>query len=294
MPCFCLQSDFWSPAPSQCRCLAADAVLPWGIIAGGMLLVTLLNPGFVPRFHLSAYGETALAATAAMTAWLFVSAQSEIAADRQLSRRVAGDRPDPCGHGQCEAIWRRASCSERRGRGCDELVRERAAAPQHAAAGRTGDNSCARTLRPLALSRVGRRCRRVEALAFCAMELGKGTGDPGERGTRGCREGRVFRLRRGWPWSPGRCCGGGRVGRATTRLLAYHASLLHSLQRLPPTNLYRSVSRRDEHRGALVLSLQYSSRSRAGARPRRSPRAISESGGGWSGGGRGWSADSLW
>jgi hypothetical protein len=64
--------------------LAADAVLPWGSIAGGMLLVTLLNPGFVPRFHLSAYGETALAATAAMTAWLFVATQSEIAADRQL------------------------------------------------------------------------------------------------------------------------------------------------------------------------------------------------------------------
>jgi hypothetical protein len=63
---------------------STDAVLPWGTIAGGMLLVTLLNPGFVPRFHLSAYGETALAATTAMTAWLFVSAQSEIAAGRQL------------------------------------------------------------------------------------------------------------------------------------------------------------------------------------------------------------------
>jgi hypothetical protein len=65
--------------------LAADAVLPWGTIAGGMLLATLLNPGFVPRFHLSAYGETALGATAAMSAWLFVSAQGEIAAGRQLS-----------------------------------------------------------------------------------------------------------------------------------------------------------------------------------------------------------------
>lgn len=62
---------------------SADALLPWGTIAGGMLLVTLLNPGFVPRFHLSAYGETALAATAAMSAWLLVSAQSEIAAGRQ-------------------------------------------------------------------------------------------------------------------------------------------------------------------------------------------------------------------
>jgi hypothetical protein len=62
--------------------LTPDAVLPWGTIAGGMLLVTLLNPGFVPRFHLSAYGETALATTAAMSAWLLVSAQSEIAAGR--------------------------------------------------------------------------------------------------------------------------------------------------------------------------------------------------------------------
>jgi hypothetical protein len=65
--------------------LARDTVLPWGAIAGGMLLVTLLNPGFVPRFHLSAYGETALAAAAAMTAWILVSAQSEIAAGRQLA-----------------------------------------------------------------------------------------------------------------------------------------------------------------------------------------------------------------
>jgi hypothetical protein len=66
-------------------CLTKEAVLPWGAIAGGMLLVTLLNPGFVPRFHLSAYGETALAATAAMSAWLLVSAQSDIAMGQQLS-----------------------------------------------------------------------------------------------------------------------------------------------------------------------------------------------------------------
>lgn len=70
--------------------LTIDAVLPWGTIAGGMLLVTLLNPGFVPRFHLSAYGETALAATAAMSAWLLVSAQSEMAAGRRLSGALPG------------------------------------------------------------------------------------------------------------------------------------------------------------------------------------------------------------
>jgi hypothetical protein len=70
--------------------LASEAVLPWGTIAGGMLLVTLLNPGFVPRFHLSAYGETALAATAAMSAWLLVSAQSEIAVGRHHKGALVG------------------------------------------------------------------------------------------------------------------------------------------------------------------------------------------------------------
>ena len=63
----------------------SDAVLPWGAIAGGVVLATLLNPGFVPRFHLSAYGETALAVTAVITAWLLISAQGEFAARRQTS-----------------------------------------------------------------------------------------------------------------------------------------------------------------------------------------------------------------
>jgi hypothetical protein len=67
----------------------SDAVLPWGAIAGGMVLATLLNPGFVPRFHLSAYGETALAVTAVITAWLLISAQGEIAAGRQPSGAAA-------------------------------------------------------------------------------------------------------------------------------------------------------------------------------------------------------------
>jgi hypothetical protein len=68
------------------RCLAADAVPPWGAVAVGILVVTLFNPGFVPRFHLSAYGETALAVTAATGAWLLVSAQGEIAAGERPAR----------------------------------------------------------------------------------------------------------------------------------------------------------------------------------------------------------------
>ena len=65
--------------------LTYDAVLPWGAIAGGMVIATLLNPGFVPRYHLSAYGETALAVTVVITAWLLISAQGEIAAGRYPS-----------------------------------------------------------------------------------------------------------------------------------------------------------------------------------------------------------------
>lgn len=51
----------------------------WGLTALGFLLVTLLNPGFVPRIHLTAYGEPALAALAVMAAWLFVTAQGGLA-----------------------------------------------------------------------------------------------------------------------------------------------------------------------------------------------------------------------
>ena len=70
--------------------LTTEAILPYGTIAGGMLLVILVNPGFVPRFHLSAYGETVLATTAVMSAWLLVSAQSEAAAGRRLSGAAPG------------------------------------------------------------------------------------------------------------------------------------------------------------------------------------------------------------
>src|SRR5215469_10057909 len=47
----------------------------WTVSALGVLLVTLLNPGFVPRIHFTAYGEPALAAMTVIAALLFVSAQ---------------------------------------------------------------------------------------------------------------------------------------------------------------------------------------------------------------------------
>jgi hypothetical protein len=59
------------------RVLARSAIAPsWGMTALGMLLVTLFDPGFVPRFHFSAYGETALAVTALLAACLFVEARA--------------------------------------------------------------------------------------------------------------------------------------------------------------------------------------------------------------------------
>jgi len=54
----------------------------WGLAAIGLLLTTLLNPGFVPRIHLAAYGEAALAAMGVLAAWLFVQAQGELAAKK--------------------------------------------------------------------------------------------------------------------------------------------------------------------------------------------------------------------
>ena len=57
----------------------------WGMTALGMLLVTLFDPGFVPRFDFSAYGETALAVTALLAACLFLEAKAERSYKVELS-----------------------------------------------------------------------------------------------------------------------------------------------------------------------------------------------------------------
>ncbi|MGC2414687.1 MAG: hypothetical protein WA459_18575, partial [Stellaceae bacterium] len=56
----------------------------WSMIAAGILLVTLLNPGFVPRVALAPYGEPALAVTALIAALGSVAMQVEEAAGRSL------------------------------------------------------------------------------------------------------------------------------------------------------------------------------------------------------------------
>ena len=69
------------------RVLASDrppagGVPSWGLTALGFLLVTLLNPGFVPRIDFSAFGETALAVTAVLAAWMFVLHQQSMAREQ--------------------------------------------------------------------------------------------------------------------------------------------------------------------------------------------------------------------
>ena len=56
-----------------------DAEAPsWRPLALGFLLATLFNPGFVPRFNFSGYGETALSVTAMFAACLLVQHQEEL------------------------------------------------------------------------------------------------------------------------------------------------------------------------------------------------------------------------
>jgi hypothetical protein len=68
------------------RAQSPVAAPPWALIALGMLLVTLFNPGFVPRVHFAAYGETALATTALLAACLFLDRQAALAAGRRPSQ----------------------------------------------------------------------------------------------------------------------------------------------------------------------------------------------------------------
>src|SRR5260370_37079595 len=49
----------------------------WGMVAAGIVLATLFNPGFVPRVDLTAYGEPALAATALFAALACAEMQGE-------------------------------------------------------------------------------------------------------------------------------------------------------------------------------------------------------------------------
>ncbi len=67
----------------------AAAILPtWGATALGLLLATLINPGFVPRYHLSAYSETSVTVALAFAAWFAARALDRCAAQRTASAEL--------------------------------------------------------------------------------------------------------------------------------------------------------------------------------------------------------------
>jgi hypothetical protein len=72
------------------RALAAtERAPPWWACAIALLLVGPLNPGFVPRFHLSAYGETPLAVTTLFAVWLAAEMLGDLARGVAWPRALA-------------------------------------------------------------------------------------------------------------------------------------------------------------------------------------------------------------
>ncbi|HXY98734.1 MAG TPA: hypothetical protein VEI03_01950 [Stellaceae bacterium] len=61
---------------------AGDAAPSWTAAALGLLLATLINPGFVPRYDLSAYSETSVGVATAFAAWLAAGALARLGAGR--------------------------------------------------------------------------------------------------------------------------------------------------------------------------------------------------------------------
>jgi hypothetical protein len=65
---------------------ARDGTPPWWACAAGLLLAVPLNPGFVPRFCFSSYGEAPLAVTTLFAVWLSVDLIEDLARDTARPR----------------------------------------------------------------------------------------------------------------------------------------------------------------------------------------------------------------
>jgi hypothetical protein len=61
----------------------------WGLSALGLLLATLLNPGFVPRISFAGYGEAPLSITLLAAGWLAARAMEAMAAGERWPRPLA-------------------------------------------------------------------------------------------------------------------------------------------------------------------------------------------------------------
>jgi hypothetical protein len=57
----------------------------WSLVALGLLLVTLLNPGFSPRFHLSGYSETSVTVTLMFAGWFAARALDRLSGGRDAA-----------------------------------------------------------------------------------------------------------------------------------------------------------------------------------------------------------------
>jgi hypothetical protein len=64
---------------------APDAAPSWGAAALGLLLATALDPGFVPRYHLSAYSETGVTVALALAGWAAARALAQAEAGRSMA-----------------------------------------------------------------------------------------------------------------------------------------------------------------------------------------------------------------
>ncbi len=65
-----------------------DTTVPsWSAVALGLLLATLLNPGFVPRYHFSAYSEASVGVATGLAGWFAARALTRLGAGRD----AAGD-----------------------------------------------------------------------------------------------------------------------------------------------------------------------------------------------------------
>lgn len=65
---------------------APDAAPSWGAAALGLLLATAVNPGFVPRYHVSAYSEASVTVATAFAGWFAARALDRLAASRPARR----------------------------------------------------------------------------------------------------------------------------------------------------------------------------------------------------------------
>ena len=64
----------------------AASVPGWGAAALGLLLATLINPGFVPRYHFSAYSEASVTVTTGFAGWFAARALERLGAGRAAAR----------------------------------------------------------------------------------------------------------------------------------------------------------------------------------------------------------------